>query len=70
VNVVQGLFSKTGLLVVIYIIIGLYVGTPSPHTPPIVAATAGSLHAWIQYIIWVLFWPAGLWKPSFTLGKP
>lgn len=64
------LFSITGLLIVIYIIIGFYVGTPAPHTPPPLASNAASLHAWIQYIIWIMFWPVGLWKPPFTAGQP
>lgn len=62
------LFSAKGLLIAVYILIGVFANTASPHLP----ATAGSLsslHSWVQYIISVLFWPLALWHPTFTLGK-
>lgn len=62
------LFSTTGLLIAIYILIGVFVNTASPHLPA-TAATLGSLHSWAQYIISVLFWPLSFWHPSFTVGK-
>lgn len=65
---IKTLFSTTGLLIVAYILIGVFFNTASPHLP----STAGnltSLHSWGQYIISVLFWPLSLWHPTFTLGK-
>ena len=62
------LFSARGLLIAVYILIGVFVNTASPHLP----ATAGnltSLHSWAQYIVSVLFWPLGFWHPTFTVGK-
>ena len=65
---VRTLFSKTGLFIAIYILIGVFVNTAPPHVP-----TAGpnlaSLHSWAQYFISILFWPLSFWTPSFTVGK-
>ena len=62
------LFSKIGLLIVIYILIGVFYNTASPHIP-VTAGSLASLHSWIQYFISVLFWPLSFWHPTFTLGK-
>ena len=62
------LFSTTGLLIVVYILIGVFFNTASPHLPT-TAGNFSSLHSWVQYIISVLFWPLSLWHPTFTLGK-
>jgi hypothetical protein len=62
------LFSTTGLLIAVYILIGVFFNTASPHLP----ATAGSLaslHSWVQWIISVLFWPLSLWHPTFTVSQ-
>jgi hypothetical protein len=67
-NFLKTLFSWTGLLIVLYILIGVFFNTAPPHLP----ATSGnlaSLHSWVQYIISVLFWPLSLWAPTFTVGK-
>ncbi len=62
------LFSTTGLLIVVYILIGVFFNTASPHLP-VTTATAGSLHSWAQYLVSVLTWPLSLWHPTFTVGK-
>jgi hypothetical protein len=62
------LFSTTGLIIVAYILIGVFFNTASPHLPA-TTATAGTLHSWAQYLVSVLFWPLSLWHPTFTLGK-
>jgi hypothetical protein len=62
------LFSTTGLLIIVYILIGVFFNTASPHLPG-TAGSLSSLHSWIQYGISVIFWPLGLWHPTFTLGK-
>ena len=62
------LFSKIGLLIVIYILIGVFFNTAPPHIPP-VAGSMSSLHSWVQYVISVLFWPLSIWHPTFTAGK-
>lgn len=62
------LFSKIGLLIVIYILIGIFLNTASPHLPT-TAGNLASLHSWAQYFISVLFWPLSFWTPTFTVGK-
>jgi len=62
------LFSRRGLLIAIYVLIGVFLNTAAPHLPGSLNSAA-SLHSWGQYIISVLFWPLGLWHPTFTLGK-
>ena len=66
VSFLKTLFSTTGIL--IYILIGIFFNTASPHLPG-TAGSLSSLHSWVQYAISVLFWPLGLWHPTFTLGK-
>ena len=62
------LFSWPGLVIAIYILIGVFHNTAPPHFPS-TAATLTSLHSWVQYIISVLFWPLSFWHPALTLGK-
>ena len=62
------LFSKIGLLIVIYILIGVFYNTASPHIPS-TAGSLTSLHSWIQYFISVFSWPLSFWHPTFTVGK-
>jgi hypothetical protein len=68
VKFLKTLFSTTGLLIAIYILIGIFYNTAPPHIPP-VTATLATLHSWIQYVISILFWPLSFWHPTFTLGK-
>jgi len=65
---VRALFSKTGLFIVIYIVIGIFVNTASPHVPSF-GANLTSLHGWVQYFISIFFWPLSFWTPAFTVGK-
>ena len=62
------LFSVRGVLIALYILIGVFVNTAAPHLP-VSPGNAAGLHSWIQYFISVFFWPLGLWTPTFTLGK-
>ena len=62
------LFSTTGLLIAIYILIGVFYNTASPHVPA-TAASLTSVHSWIQYFISILTWPLSFWHPTFTVGK-
>ena len=62
------LFSRNGLFIVIYILIGVFFNTASPHLPTTPNAVE-SLHSWAQYILSILFWPLSLWTPTFTFGK-
>ena len=64
----KSLFSTTGIAIAIYVLIGIFVNTASPHLPGPPATIAG-LHSWGQYFISVLFWPLSLWHPTFTVGK-
>jgi hypothetical protein len=65
---VKTLFSTTGLLIVIYIVIGVFTNTAAPHLP----TSAGSIslfHSWVQYFLSVFLWPLSFWHPAFTVGK-
>jgi hypothetical protein len=62
------LFSKNGVLITVYILIGLFLNTAPPHLPKAPTSLA-ALHSWVQYGISVLFWPLSLWHPQFILGK-
>ena len=64
----QTLFSKMGLFVVIYVLIGVFVNTAPPHLPT-AAFSVAALHSWVQYAISIFFWPLSLWHPTFTVGK-
>ncbi len=61
---VRTLFSVTGLIIAIYILIGVFFNTAAPHFP-----STESAHSWVQYIISALFWPLSVWHPTFTLGE-
>jgi hypothetical protein len=65
---IKTLFSGRGVLIAVYILIGVFVNTASPHVPTTPDSVA-ALHSWGQYIISVLFWPVGLWHPTLTAGK-
>ena len=67
-NFVRTLFSRTGIFIVIYILIGVFLNTASPHLP-VTASNATSLHSWVQYAISIFFWPLSFWHPHFTVGK-
>ena len=62
------LFSTRGLLIVVYILVGVFVNTAAPHLPT-PAFNGAALHSWIQYFISILFWPLSFWHPSFTVGQ-
>ena len=62
------LFSRKGLLVASYILVGVFLNTAAPHVPATPTSLV-SLHSWGQYLISILFWPVSLWHPTFTLGK-
>ena len=62
------LFSTTGLLIAIDILIGIFYNTAPPHIPS-TAASFTSLHSWIQYFISILSRPLSFWHPTFTVGN-
>ena len=62
------LFSTTGVLIMIYLLVGVVVNTAAPHLPT-TAGSLSALHSWAQYFISVLFWPLSFWGPTFTVGK-
>jgi hypothetical protein len=68
VKFLNTLFSTNGLIIVIYILIGVFYNTASPHIPS-TAGSLASLHSWVQYFISVLTWPLSFWHPTFTMGK-
>jgi hypothetical protein len=58
------LFSKLGLLIVIYILIGFAVaGSTFPSHTAVDGSTA---HAWIQFVITLFLWPLKLAFPHTT----
>jgi hypothetical protein len=65
---IKALFSTTGLLIALYILVGVFVNTGAPHLPT-TPGNLGNLHSWVQYAISVMFWPLSFWKPNFTVGK-
>jgi hypothetical protein len=74
VGFLRVLFSKTGILILGYILVGIAVGPPPGQqgklpSAALATATGSTAGAWIQFIIWVLFWPLGLifHHPTFTL---
>ena len=62
------LFSTTGILIVLYILIGVFLNTAPPHLPT-TAGSLSSVHSWVQYFISVLVWPLSFWTPTFNVGK-
>jgi hypothetical protein len=68
VDYVKTLFSVKGLVVAVYILIGVFVNTAPPHLPT-AAFSLDALHSWIQYFISVLFWPLSFWHPTFSVGQ-
>ena len=64
-NFLKTLFSTTGLLIVVYILIEVFFNTASPQLP----TTGGNIHSWVQYFLSVLFWPLSFWTPTFNVGK-
>jgi hypothetical protein len=69
---IRVLFSKIGILILAYILVGIAFGPPhgsQGKLPSASSATVASVGDWIQFIIWVMFWPLGLLlhHPTFTL---
>jgi hypothetical protein len=62
------LFSRAGLIIVAYILIGVFTNTAPPHLP-VTAASWASLHSWVQYFISIFFWPLSYWHPLLSVGK-
>jgi hypothetical protein len=74
VGFLKVLFSKIGMLILAYILIGIAVGPPPGQagklpSAALASATGSTIGAWIQFVIWVLAWPLGLvfHHPTFTL---
>lgn len=61
------LFSKTGMLIAVYLLLGVFINTAPPHLPQ--GTSFSDVHSWAQYIISVLFWPLSFWTPHFTVGQ-
>jgi hypothetical protein len=62
------LFTHVGLIIAIYILIGVFYNTAPPHLPT-VAFSLAALHSWIQYFISVLLWPLSFWHPTFSVSR-
>lgn len=63
------LFSSTGLLIAVYIIIGVFANTAAPHIPHNTGDLATTAHSWTQYFISVIGWPLSFWHPTITVSK-
>jgi hypothetical protein len=67
---VRTLFSVRGLVLAIYLFIGIAVNTAAPHIPSYNGQDITlSLHSWVQYITSVIFWPLSFWQPTLSVGK-
>ena len=62
------IFTRAGIFIAIYILIGVFYNTAPPHLPT-VAFTPAALHSWTQYFISVFLWPLSFWHPTFSVGK-
>jgi hypothetical protein len=62
------LFTRIGLFLMIYVLIGVFYNTAPPHLPTF-AFSMAMLHSWIQYLISILFWPLSFWHPIFSVAK-
>jgi hypothetical protein len=67
VDFIRALFSRRGVFIAIYLLVGVFVNTAPPHIPA-AALTTGALHSWVQYFISIFFWPLTFWNPNFTVG--
>ncbi len=63
------LFSKTGLAIMIYLVIGMFAGPPGGAGFPPTTLTGPAIVDWLRWGIWVILWPIGLifHHPAFTL---
>jgi hypothetical protein len=61
------LFSWVGLFIAIYILIGVFFNTASPHLPK-AAFSLAAVHSWVQYLTSIFFWPLSFWHPTFSVG--
>jgi hypothetical protein len=62
------IFTKAGLFIAIYILIGVFFNTASPHLPA-AAFSLAAFHSWIQYFISIFLWPLRFWHPAFSVAK-
>jgi hypothetical protein len=62
------IFTKWGIFIVIYVLIGVFSNTAPPHIPAFVFSVA-AFHSWVQYFISVLFWPLSFWHPIFSISQ-
>ena len=65
---VRLIFSKAGLFIGIYFLIGVFYNTASPHFPGL-KFSAGGLHSWAQCLISVILWPLSFWHPLFSISR-
>ncbi len=65
---VKTIFSVKGFVVAVYILVGVFYNTASPHLPTL-AFSLPALHSWVQYFISILLWPLSFWHPTFSVGK-
>lgn len=61
------LFTRWGIFIVVYTLIGVFHNTAPPHIPT-VAFNLNALHSWVQYVISVFLWPLSFWHPVFSVG--
>ena len=57
------LFSRTGLIIGIYLLIGVFLGPPGHHAGHLPSAhfrNGGDIGAWLTFGIQVLLWPIGV----------
>ena len=64
---VRALFSVRGLVIVVYVLIGVFVNTASPHIPH-AAFNLAALHSWVQVLHLDLLLAAQLLAPNVQRG--
>lgn len=72
IEAIKILFSKTGVFIVAYLVIGILVGPPQGQQGQLPSSSVqnlGGVGHWFQFFVWVLLWPVGLifHHPAFTL---
>jgi hypothetical protein len=65
---VRIIFTRIGLFVGIYFLIGVFYNTAPPHFPGL-KFSAGALHSWAQYVISIMLWPLSFWHPLFSISR-
>lgn len=74
IEAIKTIFTKTGGIILIWFVVGVLAGPTAGHQGHFPATDfssdpGGVIGAWVQEVIWILFWPLGLifHHPTFSL---